>query len=192
MALYFKKLREKETVKCNVCELDNCETQHTEVLCQPKYENGQPVDDANPDAYVAPQMTDRFQQSWTDFDEVEALGRQVCAGILPERRELKEAVKYDSDKIRYDLIPALPLQELAKLYTTGAKKYADHNWRLGMDYSRCDSALQRHLHAWRSGQDYDEESKLHHMSAVAFYAMALMEFHMTGTGNDDRYHPEAQ
>jgi hypothetical protein len=38
---------------------------------------------------------------------------------------MAEGRKYDGDKLRYDLIPVGPLAEVAKVYTIGAKKYAD-------------------------------------------------------------------
>lgn len=56
---------------------------------------------------------------------------------------------------RYDLIPTGPLRELALHYGAGAKKYADHQWRKGIDWSDLYAALQRHANQWASGEDYD-------------------------------------
>ena len=40
---------------------------------------------------------------------------------------MNEAKKYDDEKTMYDLIPPAPLEELAQVYTKGAKKYAPDN-----------------------------------------------------------------
>lgn len=92
-----------------------------------------------------------------------------------------------SKSARYDLIPALPLRELARLYGKGAEKYADNNWRLGYHWSLSFAALNRHLWQFWNGESQDEEMGLHHLAAVCFHAMALMEFEMQGLGTDDRY-----
>ncbi len=105
---------------------------------------------------------------------------------------LAKAVKYDAGKPMYSLIPPLPLRELAKLYTFGSEKYAAYNWAKGFTYSRCVDALMRHLNLWQEGENLDEESQVHHMAAVAFYAFAILHFHFTKTGTDDRYVPNAK
>lgn len=56
---------------------------------------------------------------------------------------------------RFDLIPTGPLAELARHYGAGAKKYADHQWRQGYEWSKSYSAIHRHLNAFWSGEDYD-------------------------------------
>lgn len=61
---------------------------------------------------------------------------------------LPEAIKNDDNKQRYDLLPAYALDELVKVYSMGAKKYAPRNWELGMAYSRVFAAIMRHAWAW--------------------------------------------
>lgn len=54
-------------------------------------------------------------------------------------------------KGRFDLLPFYAIQRLARVYENGARKYKDHNWRLGQPCSRyLDSAL-RHLCKAASG-----------------------------------------
>ena len=38
-----------------------------------------------------------------------------------------------SKQARYDLIPAIPLDELARVYGRGAEKYLERNWERGYD-----------------------------------------------------------
>lgn len=86
---------------------------------------------------------------------------------------------------RYDLIPSRPLREVARNYGIGAQKYADRNWEKGVEWSLNFGALNRHLWAWWDGAKYDEAG-FHHLSAVVFHAMALMEYEVTHPELDDR------
>lgn len=74
-----------------------------------------------------------------------------------------EAVKNDSGKLRMDLIAPEMLTSIAEVLTMGAEKYGDRNWELGLDADRLYAACMRHLVLWRSGQDLDDESGLHHV-----------------------------
>lgn len=94
--------------------------------------------------------------------------------------------KKDEGKLRYDLIPAHPLQELAYVYTIGAKKYGDNNWRSGIAYSRIIAALMRHLEAWRMGRAVDPDDGQHPLASVAWCALTLMEYENTHPEFDDR------
>jgi len=94
---------------------------------------------------------------------------------------LTEGMKYDGGKVRWDLLPFSALEEIAKVYTFGAKKYEDWNWYKGIKYSRCIAAMLRHLCAWWWGREqYDKESGCHHLAAVGFYVFALLEFDLSG------------
>lgn len=73
------------------------------------------------------------------------------------------------DKPRFDLIPTEGLRRLAELYTRGAVKYGDDNWRKGQPLSRAYASLFRHLIQWREGDRAED-----HMAAVAWNAMAIM------------------
>jgi hypothetical protein len=105
-----------------------------------------------------------------------------------EKKELlkREGVKYDGGKLRYDLIPADSLEELAKVYTMGAKKYEDHNWRKGMLWSRVFAALMRHSWSWFQGYDKDYESGLHPLAHAAWCCFTLMNYAKTRKEFDDR------
>lgn len=83
-----------------------------------------------------------------------------------------------TDKPRYDLIPPKGLKRVAEVYTRGASKYDDHNWRKGMPSSRIMASLLRHVEAYRAGER-DED----HIGQAIFNALALIEFE--GTEWDD-------
>lgn len=88
---------------------------------------------------------------------------------------------------RYDLLPVGPLRQVAEHYGKGASKYADHNWRRGYEWSKSYAALMRHATQFWSGEDIDEETGSHHMAAVAFHALALLEYAKTHPEFDDRH-----
>lgn len=98
----------------------------------------------------------------------------------------QEAMRFDDSKLRLDLMPPEAELELARVYTMGAIKYADDNWRKGMSYRKCIGSLRRHLLLWLSGQSIDPETGCHHLAQVAWNALTLMVYEMTGVGKDDR------
>lgn len=99
---------------------------------------------------------------------------------------LKEGMKYDGLKVRYDLIPALAINLLAQLYTIGAWKYEADNWRKGLAWSRCYGALQRHANAFWAGEWADEQTGIPHLTCVMFCCCSLIESYYTHPLLDDR------
>ena len=117
---------------------------------------------------------------------------------------------------RHDLIPTGPLAELAHHFGVGARKYEDHNWRRGYEWSKSYSAVQRHLNAFWGGEDLDEcpasgegcsfvthelepfisqnpgktcynHTGNHHLVCAAWHCFALLEFKDRFPEFDDRY-----
>jgi len=89
---------------------------------------------------------------------------------------------------RFDLIPALPLLQLAEVYGRSVKpfgRYEVNNWRRGYSWSLSYAAMQRHANAFWSGQDKDV-SGCYHLAHVAWHAFALLEFIRTHPELDDR------
>jgi hypothetical protein len=105
--------------------------------------------------------------------------------IMKARKD--SGIKFDDGKIRYDLIAPRSLDELAKVYTYGCKKYDDNNWRGGFKWGRLFGAMMRHAWAWYRGETYDQESGLHHLAHAAWQCFALMEFEWNKRGEDDRH-----
>ena len=121
---------------------------------------------------------------------------------------------------RFDLVPAGPEYELAVLFGRGARKYADHQWRKGYEWTKSLAAIYRHLNEFKQGRDYDvcsnnlsgcqfydadggpfitdipdtcyNHTGAHHMTAVAWHSFVLLEFKDTHPGHDDRYIPNKE
>lgn len=96
-------------------------------------------------------------------------------------------VKHDGEKVRLDLIDPLAIEGLAAVLTFGAKKYAPHNWRGGLSYSRLIAALLRHLFAILRGEYIDSESNLPHVDHVGCCWMFLSNMMKTRPDMDDLY-----
>lgn len=79
------------------------------------------------------------------------------------------------DKTRWELMPLDCLEQIARVYTEGAKKYGDNNWKeLENGYERYKAALFRHLLEFEKGKEYDEETKCHHLAQVCWNSIALL------------------
>lgn len=122
--------------------------------------------------------SDEQIKSITDHDEYFKAG-ELEGAKQQEVRVLNELTggEKGSKPERYDLIPAAPLREVARLYAKGAEKYEERNWEKGYNWSLSYAAMMRHAQAfWGGGQSYDPETGTHHLAAVMFHAMALMQF----------------
>ncbi len=112
------------------------------------------------------------QQEWTRGDEVRVVD-PVTGGEKGQKGE------------RYDLIPAVAHQELARVFGFGSAKYADDNWRKGYSWRLSVGALERHLAAWKQGESVDAESGCHHLAHAAWHCYVLQTFEREGLGTDD-------
>lgn len=95
---------------------------------------------------------------------------------------VEDFMKFDTDKLRYDLVPPSAFKALAEVLTYGARKYKPNNWQNCPDPSRYTAALYRHLEAWRSGEQCDSESGLHHLKHAITNIAFLLHFEETNNG----------
>lgn len=96
-------------------------------------------------------------------------------------------VKHDQDKLRMELLDPIALDGLTAVLNFGAKKYAAHNWRGGISYSRLLGAALRHTFAILRGEDNDPESGLPHVDHLGCCWMFLSNMMKTRPDLDDRY-----
>lgn len=62
------------------------------------------------------------------------------------------------DKTRWELMPLDCLEDIARVYTEGAKKYDDNTWQnLDNGYQRYKAALLRHLLEFEKGMSVEEK-----------------------------------
>lgn len=89
---------------------------------------------------------------------------------------MSEGIKYDKDKLGWDLLPISAVTEIVKVLTFGAKKYASWNWAKGLSYSRLYASSQRHLNAWWEGEDKDPETGIHHLAHLGCCVLFLLTY----------------
>jgi hypothetical protein len=95
-------------------------------------------------------------------------------------------LRYNSDKLRYDLIPPLANREYAKVWTQALGKYPEGNWEKGMPWTEVIASAMRHLEAIRLGEDIDAESRLLHAAHLQANAAMLTEYYFTKQDFDNR------
>ena len=84
--------------------------------------------------------------------------------------------KFDGGKLQYGLLPPLALKATVDVLTFGAEKYEPDNWKNVPDSKRrYFDALQRHLWAWKEGEQMDTESGKHHLAHALCCLMFLYE-----------------
>ena len=105
-------------------------------------------------------------KDWTEMDKI----------ILPDPAEPQKGRKFDGGKLEYGLLPPLALEETVKVLTFGAQKYARDNWQIVPDAKRrYFDAVQRHMWAWKQGEQMDPESGIHHLAHAMCGLMFLYE-----------------
>lgn len=88
----------------------------------------------------------------------------------------KGGAKHDQGKPRYDLLPPIAIDEMAKVLTFGAEKYAPNSWQSVPDaINRYRAALLRHTFAIQRGELIDEESGLPHSALAMCNAAFIVE-----------------
>ena len=96
-------------------------------------------------------------------------------GFTLNKIEIKESLKYDNEKLRWDLLPLEDIEDVVKVYTEGAKKYVPNSWQNLTDgYNRYKAAMFRHLLEYEKGNTIDEETGCKHLSQVVWNAIAML------------------
>lgn len=87
---------------------------------------------------------------------------------------MSEGKKYDTGKLRWDLLQYECVEDIVRILTFGAEKYGQRNW-MGVEpfEDRYFAALMRHLVAYRNGEAIDPESGLSHLAHAGCNIMFL-------------------
>ena len=112
---------------------------------------------------------------------------------LENMKKATTAVKHDTGKADWSLMPWEAVEEINKVLAFGAQKYAAHNWQqgTGFKYTRVLNSLLRHVFAYMRGEDLDPESGLSHMAHAGCNVLFLLHYNKNKSRykNDDRYVP---
>lgn len=109
------------------------------------------------------------------------IGEETKTGIATD-----PAKRFDLGKVRWELLPDDVLEKVAEIYTHGALKYDEENWRKGMQWKRCIGSMKRHTKAFTTGEDIDPDSKCLHLGQIIWNAITLLWYQMEQVEGDDR------
>lgn len=85
--------------------------------------------------------------------------------------------KADRGKLDYTLVPPAMEEAVCEIMMFGAQKYSRDGWRYVEDAPmRYLAALERHVKAFKAGEDNDPESGLHHLKHAACNIAFLLHF----------------
>lgn len=116
-------------------------------------------------------------------------GMQQHVAVAPKEfwpDQQPKALRYNAGKFLMSLVPPSLVRYTAAVLTYGAIKYAPNNWRKGFKWTSILDSLERHLVAWKEGEDLDEESGLPHLAHIACNLAFLIEHFDARMGIDDR------
>lgn len=88
------------------------------------------------------------------------------------------AVKFDSNKTDWAILPFGALEEIVKVLKFGEEKYARGNFASGsgLNYSRLINSIFRHTISFARGEDKDPESGLSHIAHVGCCVIFLLHY----------------
>jgi len=101
-------------------------------------------------------------------------------------QERGSGARYNDGKPDFSLIPLVTLEDEARVWEYGKRKYSAWNWAKGQAWSVPFASLMRHLNAWQQGETLDPESGLPHLAHAACNIRMLTLFAKTFPEGDDR------
>jgi hypothetical protein len=124
------------------------------------------------------------------IEEPEDWRHQVGPATTVKTHEDGGAIRFDTDKTDWSLMPWECIEEINKVLEFGARKYSSDNWRNGSGFSwtRVLSSLLRHTFSWCRGEDLDKESGLSHLAHMGCNVIFLIYYnrYKHRYNNDDR------
>jgi hypothetical protein len=85
--------------------------------------------------------------------------------------------KQSLNKVPYNFIAPIFLEDFALVLEFGAKKYEPYNWTKGLELEEISASIMRHLAQIRKGEFIDTETNLPHAAHIACNAMFISELH---------------
>lgn len=81
-----------------------------------------------------------------------------------------------SGKGRFDLIPDLALERVAKVYEKGACNHEARNWELGLPMSRMVDSALRHIHQYKMSKYIPELREEDHLAHCVWNLLGILHF----------------
>lgn len=115
--------------------------------------------------------------------------------VVPIKEDSNKEIpaKFDNGKSRTDLVRPEFILGLGEALAYGADKYSEPIGEIpnylkgdGFNYSRIIGSLERHIQQWKSGENIDPESNIHHLKLASANLMFLLTYELSDKGVDDR------
>lgn len=104
---------------------------------------------------------------------------------VPKNTNPKDAIGIK--KVSTFVIPSYPQFLEGIVFMSGARKYGAFNWRAsGVRFSVYFDALQRHINAFKEGEDIDSESGVSHLAHARACLAIILDSMKMGNWVDDR------
>jgi hypothetical protein len=116
---------------------------------------------------------------------------ESCVDIIFNPPKTTGGIKHDDGKPRLDLVSSIWIKGVGQVLGFGAKEYAPHNWRKGLQISRLLAACLRHVFSFLGGENNDKDSGLSHLYHASCCLMFAAEMMETRPDQDDRWKPES-
>lgn len=121
------------------------------------------------------------------MDSHESLTFGAVGGVGDVKsNERGSGARYNDGKPDLSLIPLCTLEDEARVWMYGKRKYAAWNWAKGMDWSIPYACALRHLAAWQRGEELDKESGLPHLAHAMCNLRMLTLYSQQYPEGDDR------
>lgn len=97
----------------------------------------------------------------------------------------KKSLRFNQGKTKWSLVDFESLTPLVEVLEFGAKKYSRDNWKIGLDRDEILDSMFRHMVKLLSGEEFDEESKLHHIGHIMANAKFYSYHHYLNKKTDE-------
>lgn len=137
------------------------------------------------------QQNIHIEEAFEMFQGGKDYSEHGCSYISIIGHNLLQELCIDLTGARFDAtnifsLPKQILEEIANVFTMGAKKYAPHNWTKGASWLETFGSLLRHYRKYCSGDRSDEESGFHHLAHAVVNAIFICKFYELAPWYDDR------
>ncbi len=123
--------------------------------------------------------------NWSDLEKERSLislnsAFEQCVGGQ------EKAIRHNQGKSTWSLVDFATMEDMVAVLDFGAKKYSPDNWKKGLHTKSVFDSIMRHLAAYISGEDNDQESGLPHTGHIMCNAMFLAYMHKFMPSSDNR------
>jgi len=99
---------------------------------------------------------------------------------------IEKSLRFNAGKIQTREIDPQFILGIGEVMTIAREKYPHFNWQKDTKFSTPYESMMRHILAFQSGEDYDSQSKCHHLLHAASNIMFLYYYFCNQPQNDDR------